>query len=161
MLEPIRLLDDFKIHRGLISLPLFTGHEAHTEYLLHEAGHAISLGIPVEGRFSTEVHRRLKWAGAFGSDTRNEAYVLGAEWILYGYAAHSITRAEILTVAKGQDVPVAMLDAACRSRRSLKLAHQIAAWALENGVFVICTETIGSFTELQAQIVNFSKRTMP
>ena len=158
MLEPIRLLDDFKIHRGLISLPLFTGHEAHTEYLLHEAGHAISLGIPVEGRFSGDVHRRLKYAAAFGSDIRNEAYVLGAEWILYGYAARPITRAEILTVAKSQEVPVSMLDAACQSRRSLELALAIFRWALTEQVFVTCADTCVALGDLQIRLSNHRPR---
>lgn len=138
---------------GLHPMKFFFELDSVTEFLLHEIAHALSLGVEIRRYFDVTISERLARVCPLRADRRNEACVLAAEWIFYGYTKTRPLLAELRDAANGQQVPQRWLDRARKSRRALVLADQIARWALEHGVLAKTgAPTDLAFTDLRRRI---------
>ena len=126
---------------------MFDGDLNQVEFLLHEIGHAISLGLDTDpslwtagsgrrgykaGRIDNAVSLALGSPGVLA--TWEEAVVLAAESRLFERLGHPIDPYQLAETAWIQSVADEELAQALRSPEAAALAEQILAWAQATGI---------------------------
>lgn len=116
--------------------PSLTGDNraSRCEMLLHEVGHAKSLGVKVKPYFDCAIQWRLETVAPLRSDRWNEAYVLASEYLIYAQTDTPISMPSLRNTAREQGVDGAQIRRALQALRTRALAASVCVWLREHNV---------------------------
>lgn len=116
---------------GLISSRDYSEQVSKFDYLLHEIGHALSLGIPVHRTDCYDVSFRIKCTLDERSERfcrHNEAVVLGSDLIVYECLGLDVPKDQTRNALANSDLSERTFRRVLARGESIDLARRVVAW---------------------------------
>jgi len=106
---------------------IFDGQLGDAEFMTHEIGHALSMGIEIKIGFGVEIHKSPRVGAS------NEALVLVAQEHLFRWIGNPIDPSDIENCAEVQQVTRELLTETRGSFEPVFLARQLFTWLQSRG----------------------------